>query len=103
MSDDLAIAIQILGDLVQPDPWEHSYEGLDDCCHFCGSDTDWWGPPPGRPNWDRQGFRFHRDDCAWIRGMDFLGRQRDGHHLLLSERPEWLVQKTPYAERFMSP
>lgn len=97
MSDDLAIAIQILGDLVQPDPWEHSYEGLDDSCHFCGSDER-WSERLTRSSRDRH-YYFHRDDCPWIMGMNFLGRRR-AEHLLLNERPEWLVGKTPHVGRY---
>ena len=51
------------------DPWCHSQEGLDDGCHFCGSDR-------GKPQWsssDPPGQFVHEPFCPWLALREYLG------------------------------
>ena len=51
------------------DPWCHSTEGLDDGCHFCGSDR-------GNPQWsstEPPGLFVHEPWCSWLALRESLG------------------------------
>lgn len=76
--------------LIEPDPWEQSQEGLDDWCHFCGSDRRWWQPPPGEPHWRRIYHHVHETDCAWVQAHEALDRPLPDHHYTVATKPEWL-------------
>jgi hypothetical protein len=63
----------LIYDLVGPDPWQHSREGSDDCCHFCGSEDYALHSSPPYVNYT------HENDCAWVRAIDHLKLPRPGH------------------------
>ena len=64
---------ELLEALCVADPWSSSWEGLDDCCVFCGSDdrTD--------PGGTFKNKYRHEPDCTWIRAMDHLERPHPDH------------------------
>lgn len=52
------------------DPWEHSQEGVDDRCHYCGEwHYDWSSKGPTT--------YCHAADCVWLEAMEYLGRSFD--------------------------
>lgn len=63
---------EILEELCVDQPWSSSWEGLDDCCIFCGSGAMEYGSVEGVKYW-------HEDTCAWIKAMAHLGREHPEH------------------------
>jgi hypothetical protein len=61
----------LISRLVERDPWESSWEGLDDACHFCRSDHR--TPGDVLPKY------HHLAGCAWIDAMALLGRPHPEH------------------------
>ncbi len=79
MREDLRQAAALLGELATPQPWEHSREGLDDGCHFCGSTHD---------DYDRTPRYHHFIDCQWLEAMSYLGREHPDHGVFIPAPPD---------------
>lgn len=67
--------VELVGRLVELDPWESSQEGLDDGCHFCYSDRY----AGGGPEHQHRRLGVHELDCAWVAGRRLLGLDLMGH------------------------
>lgn len=70
---------EILESLVVDDPWSNSWEGLDDCCIFCGSGLMEYGTVEGVKYW-------HEATCPWMKAVTYLGRSH-GIHGYIADRP----------------
>ena len=68
---------EILEELCVADPWSSSFEGLDDCCIFCGSDDRIY-TGLALANGHAHKYR-HESHCPWIKAMDHLGRPHPEH------------------------
>lgn len=75
-------ADELLAEVAGEDPLTRSYQGLDDYCLFCGSDTRSTLENLTRVHWAR-----HDHDCLWVRIHDHLGLALPGLHERAPEHP----------------
>jgi hypothetical protein len=98
--NDLAEFSRIIEMLISDDPWESSWDGMGDCCHFCGSDDlvrsagppdlqTANGPAHRRPR-TLQSYGIHEPACPWVQAHHALGRRLPERHFTTETRPEWL-------------